>query len=205
MGTSAQSSECLPTLLHLEPTAEQVLQEAALAGAHAQAHRHTPLRRLRQTNLLVIQHRGLPDGLPVAIDVVVCADVLEHVRRPELLLAELAPRLASGGAVIASIPNFGHWYPRLRTLFGRFDYDNRGILDRTHVRFFTRRSFERMAKQAGFTVHRVGATGLPFDVADRGGAGKVSNKLKPIRAIDRMLVKVRPQLFAYQFLYELKR
>jgi hypothetical protein len=54
-------------------------------------------------------------------------------------------------------------------------------------------------------VHRVGATGLPFDVADRGGAGKVSNKLKPIRAIDRMLVKVRPQLFAYQFLYELKR
>ena len=73
------------------------------------------------------------------------------------------------------------------------------------MRFFTRRSFERLAKQAGYTVHRVGATGLPFDVADRGGTGKVSNKLKPIRAIDRLLVKVRPQLFAYQFLYELKR
>ena len=148
---------------------------------------------------------GLPEGLPASLDVVVCADVLEHVRQPELLLAELSPRLAPGGAVIASIPNFGHWYPRIRTVFGRFDYDNRGILDRTHVRFFTRRSFERMAKQAGYTVHRVGATGLPFDVADRGGSGKVSNKLKPIRAIDRALVKVRPQLFAYQFLYELKR
>lgn len=148
---------------------------------------------------------GLPADLPTSVDVVVCADVLEHVRQPEMLLEELAPRLNAGGAVVASIPNFGHWYPRFRTLFGMFDYDRRGILDRTHVRFFTRRSFERMARQAGYEVRRVGATGLPFDVADRGGKGSVSAKLKPIRAIDRVLVKIRPQLFAYQFLYELKR
>jgi SAM-dependent methyltransferase len=148
---------------------------------------------------------GLPSDLPASVDVVVCADVLEHVRQPEVLLEELAPRLAAGGAVLASIPNFGHWYPRFRTLLGVFDYDRRGILDRTHVRFFTRRSFERLARGAGYQVRRVGATGLPFDVADRGGSGSVSAKLKPIRAIDRALVKLRPQLFAYQFLYELKR
>jgi len=148
---------------------------------------------------------GLPANLPEAVDVVVCADVLEHVRQPEMLLESLAPMLTSGGAVLASIPNFGHWYPRLRTLVGAFDYDRRGILDRTHVRFFTRRSFERMARGAGYEVIRVGATGLPFDVADRGGKGGASNKLKPIRAIDRVLVKIRPQLFAYQFIYELKR
>jgi hypothetical protein len=148
---------------------------------------------------------GLPANLPEAVDVVVCADVLEHVRQPEVLLERLAPMLTSGGAVLASIPNFGHWYPRLRTLVGAFDYDRRGILDRTHVRFFTRRSFERMARGAGYEVIRVGATGLPFDVADRGGKGGASNKLKPIRAIDRVLVKIRPQLFAYQFIYELKR
>jgi len=148
---------------------------------------------------------SLPADLPASVDVVVCADVLEHVRQPEVLLEELAPRLAAGGAVLASIPNFGHWYPRFRTLLGVFDYDRRGILDRTHVRFFTRRSFERLARGAGYQVRRVGATGLPFDVADRGGSGSVSAKLKPIRAIDRALVKLRPQLFAYQFLYELKR
>ena len=148
---------------------------------------------------------GLPSDLPASVAVVVCADVLEHVRQPEVLLEELAPRLAAGGAVLASIPNFGHWYPRFRTLLGVFDYDRRGILDRTHVRFFTRRSFERLARGAGYEVRRVGATGLPFDVADRGGSGSVSAKLKPIRAIDRALVKIRPQLFAYQFLYELKR
>jgi hypothetical protein len=135
----------------------------------------------------------------------VCADVLEHVRQPEKLLAEILPRLNSGGAVIASVPNFGHWYPRARTLFGMFDYDRRGILDRTHVRFFTRRSFERLAREAGCTVYRVGATGLPFDVADRGGSGGLSSKLRWVAAIDRALVRIRPQLFGYQFIYELKR
>ena len=163
-------------------------------------HVHERVDKFVQANL----DGGLPENLPTAIDVVVCADVLEHVRQPELLLSELAAHLSPGGVVLASIPNFGHWYPRFRTLFGMFDYDHRGILDRTHVRFFTRRSFERMARKAGYSIKRVGATGLPFDVADRGGSGKVSNKLKPIRAIDRLLVKARPQLFAYQFLYELK-
>ena len=148
---------------------------------------------------------GLPATLLSECDVVVCADVLEHVREPEVLLAQIAPLLRPGGAVLASIPNFGHWYPRLRTVLGIFDYDRRGILDKGHVRFFTRRSFERMARAAGYEVHRIGATGLPFDVADRGGKAGLSKRLQPIRAIDKLLVKIRPQLFAYQFIYELKR
>jgi len=162
---------------------------------------HGRVDKFVQANLDV----GLPDHLPAALDMVVCADVLEHVRQPEMLLSQLATRLAPGGAVLASIPNFGHWYPRIRTLLGMFDYDHRGILDRTHVRFFTRRSFEKLARGAGFEVRRIAATGLPFDVADRGGKGGVSAKLAPIRFIDRALVKIRPQLFAYQFIYELKR
>ena len=148
---------------------------------------------------------GLPADLPPSFDYVVCADVLEHVRAPERLLEELLPRLSPGGAIVASVPNFGHWYPRLRTLLGLFDYDRRGILDRTHVRFFTRRSFERLARDAGCTVTRIGTTGLPFDVADRGGRGSLSRRLRVVAAADRGLVRLRPQLFGYQFLYELKR
>ena len=148
---------------------------------------------------------GLPSSLSSECDVVVCADVLEHVREPEALLAQIAPLLRPGGAVLASIPNFGHWYPRIRTVLGIFDYDRRGILDRGHVRFFTRRSFERMARTAGYEVYRIGATGLPIDVADRGGKEGFSRRLRPIRAVDKLLVKIRPQLFAYQFIYELKR
>ena len=50
--------------------------------------------------------------------------------------------------VIASVPNFGHWYPRPRVALGRFDYDRRGILDVGHVRFFTRQSFEHIVDDA---------------------------------------------------------
>jgi 2-polyprenyl-3-methyl-5-hydroxy-6-metoxy-1,4-benzoquinol methylase len=149
--------------------------------------------------------QGLPPELQTEIDIVVCADVLEHVREPEELLRELAERLSRGGVVVASIPNFGHWYPRLRTILGLFDYDSRGILDSTHVRFFTRRSFERTALAAGYTVNRIGYTGLPFEVILRGGnSTKVPSILRPIQMIDTFLIKVRPQLFAYQMLYELR-
>ena len=148
---------------------------------------------------------GLPAELPTAIDIVVCADVLEHVREPEELLKELAIRLNRGGVVVASIPNFGHWYPRVRTILGLFDYDSRGILDNTHVRFFTRRSFERTALAAGYTVKRIGYTGLPFEVVLRGGNGrKVPSILRPFQIVDNFLIRLRPQLFAYQMLYELR-
>lgn len=149
--------------------------------------------------------QGLPPEFPTEIDIVVCADVLEHVRDPEELLRELATRLGRGGVVVASIPNFGHWYPRLRTILGLFDYDSRGILDSTHVRFFTRRSFERTALAAGYTVNRISYTGLPLEIVLRGGnSKKVPSFLRPIQIIDTFLIKVRPQLFAYQMLYELR-
>ena len=62
------------------------------------------------------------------------------------MLRQMGSRLGEGGRIIISVPNFGHWYPRVRTALGIFDYDQRGILDKTHVRFFTRRSLLRMIK-----------------------------------------------------------
>ena len=147
---------------------------------------------------------GIPDSLDGTFDLVLCADVIEHVRDPQRLLSDARARLSTSGALIASIPNFGHWYPRTRTALGLFDYDRRGILDSTHVRFFTRRSFERLVTDAGFTIARREATGLPLDVADRGAAEDGSaQKLGIVGTIDRAAIKLRPQLFGYQFLYEL--
>lgn len=151
--------------------------------------------------------RGLPADLDGPYDVVLAADVLEHVRRPDLLLSELRGVLAPGGSLIASVPNFGHWYPRMRVALGRFDYDRRGILDNDHVRFFTRRSFERLVRAQGYSVARRDATGLPIEVADRGGNGQeidASPISKLLTRIDRIAVSLRPQLFGYQFLYELR-
>ncbi len=145
---------------------------------------------------------GIPDEVTGPFDLVLCADVIEHVRNPERLLSDARGRLDAGGSLIASIPNFAHWYPRTRTALGLFDYDRRGILDNTHIRFFTRRSFEHLVRDAGFAVVRRDATGLPLDVADRGADG-TAEKLGLVGTIDRATVKLRPQLFGYQFLYEL--
>jgi 2-polyprenyl-3-methyl-5-hydroxy-6-metoxy-1,4-benzoquinol methylase len=151
---------------------------------------------------------GLPEELGT-FDVVLAADVFEHLARPEVLLADLRHHLAPGGVVLASIPNFAHWYPRLRVVTGRFDYDRRGILDRTHLRFFTRRSFERLAADTGWRARVVATTGLPFDVADRAASGAAGPGSKPrsgrglARRLDRAGVGLWPSLFAYQYLFEL--
>lgn len=141
--------------------------------------------------------RGLPDAVAASgpYDVVLCGDILEHVRQPEQLLEAIRELLAPTGLLIASVPNFGHWYARSRTALGLFDYDQRGVLDNGHVRFFTRRSLHRRLRNAGFDVVRQEATGLPLDVL-ASGSGPLRRLL---RIIDRLLVTLRPTLFGYQF------
>jgi glycosyltransferase involved in cell wall biosynthesis len=152
--------------------------------------------------------RGIPSAVGGNYDVVVVADVLEHVRNPDRLLADAQRCLRAGGVVIASVPNFAHWYPRMRVAMGRFDYDRRGILDRGHMRFFTRRSFERLASEQGFTVHRFAPVGMPLEIVDRGrhrdGDPSPPGAVGALQRIDSMTLAVRPTLFAYQFVYELR-
>ena len=80
-------------------------------------------------------------------DVVVAGDILEHVMEPQQLLDDLVSKLVPGGEILVSVPNFGHWYPRGRIAIGKFDYDQRGPLDRGHVRFFTRTTIERLVRR----------------------------------------------------------
>ncbi|MCW2846549.1 MAG: putative glycosyltransferase/methyltransferase [Marmoricola sp.] len=143
---------------------------------------------------------GLPDGVGSDFDLVVFADTLEHVRHPQRLLRQASSRLAPGGRLVVSVPNFGHWYPRARTVLGAFDYDQRGILDATHVRFFTRRSILRMLKKSGLVVTRMSTTGLPLDVV----MGRPSLVKRVLLAVDGWLVRARPTLFAYEFIFEVR-
>jgi 2-polyprenyl-3-methyl-5-hydroxy-6-metoxy-1,4-benzoquinol methylase len=150
---------------------------------------------------------GLPSAVDAGYDVVLAADVLEHVREPERLLGQAASLLTPGGSIITSVPNFGHWYPRLRVSVGAFDYDRRGILDRGHLRFFTRRSFGCLAHRCGLSVRRFEAVGLPLEVIERGSQGDYQpggGARRLIYRLDRLGVAMRPTLFAYQFLYELQ-
>jgi|HubBroStandDraft_2_1064218.scaffolds.fasta_scaffold00447_13 SAM-dependent methyltransferase len=144
---------------------------------------------------------NLDEGLPPEaeaggpFDVVLAADVLEHVRTPELLLDQSRDVLAPRGVLVASVPNFGHWYARGRTALGLFGYDQRGILDRGHVRFFTRRGFLRTLRGAGFAIVRNHTTGLPLEVLTESEGMMV----RTLRAADRLAASMRPTLFGYQF------
>jgi 2-polyprenyl-3-methyl-5-hydroxy-6-metoxy-1,4-benzoquinol methylase len=147
--------------------------------------------------------RGLPDEVKALgpVDVILAADVLEHLREPQMLLEQIRDLLAKRGVVLASVPNFGHWYARTRTALGLFDYDQRGVLDRGHLRFFTRRSFVRQLHSAGLTVTRYESTGLPLEVLTR-GRGRL---VRTLRRLDRIAVAVRPTLFGYQFVCQCER
>ena len=93
-------------------------------------------------------------------DVIVCADILEHLRDPAALLVRARSCLSEGGRIIVSVPNVARADIRLKLLFGRFDYEEAGIMDKTHLHFFTCRSACRLVAEAGYRVSRVQYTGM---------------------------------------------
>jgi hypothetical protein len=97
------------------------------------------------------------------------------------------------------VPNFGHWYPRFRTTFGLFGYDRRGILDDTHLRFFTRLTLRRLVRRAGFDILEERYTGLPLGTI----SATDGLKIRAVRKVDRGLVRMRPTFFGYQLIMRL--
>lgn len=83
-------------------------------------------------------------------DVVLCADVLEHLKNPVELLLSLKPFLHAESRLLASVPNVAHASIRLELLLGHFDYESLGLLDETHLHFYTRDGLILMLMQAGY-------------------------------------------------------
>ncbi len=136
-------------------------------------------------------------------DVVVCADVLEHLPRPEDLLARIREWLAPGGLLFVSLPNVANVSVRAALLLGRFPYADKGILDRTHLRFYTRRSARGLLEDAGFRVRSVDATAMPYELAAPAlGRPPLA---APVRAFATGSAKLWPTMFGYQFVYESER
>lgn len=85
-------------------------------------------------------------------DVLIFGDVLEHLNDPWRILAELRTRVSPGGVCVACVPNVSNWRLIKEQLSGRWTYTDAGLLDRTHLRFFTRDSAVTMLRDAGWTV-----------------------------------------------------
>jgi SAM-dependent methyltransferase len=140
---------------------------------------------------------GLPP-LRGRFDFVICADVLEHLRRPALLLRELHEALADGGRLIASLPNSGHAYFRWNVLRGRFPGEDRGLFDRTHLHFYTWRGWVDLFNSAGFRIETLCCSGVPVGLAMPSRQGTPL-----IRALERMSFESArwwKTMFAYQFI-----
>lgn len=86
-------------------------------------------------------------------DLILALDVLEHLREPQVVLSDLRSRLTPDGAIIVSVPNVSHIRIIRNLARRRFDYADSGILDRTHLRFFTESSTIELMNAAGLTVN----------------------------------------------------
>jgi 2-polyprenyl-3-methyl-5-hydroxy-6-metoxy-1,4-benzoquinol methylase len=125
---------------------------------------------------------------PGTFDVVLCGDVVEHLRDPVGALARLRVLLKPGGRVVLSTPNVANWAIRLSLLGGRWRYTDRGILDRTHTHLFTHATLAEALERAGYEQVRIDfSVPVPGDSDVLDGLG---------RAVGRL----RPPLFAYQWI-----
>ncbi len=122
-----------------------------------------------------------------SFDVVLCGDVVEHLRDPVSTLARLRPLLRPGGRLVLSTPNVANWAIRLSLLAGRWRYTDRGILDRSHTHLFTRATLREAIERAGYRVERI-----DFSVPVPGGSDVLDGAAYA-------LGRLRPSLLAYQF------
>ena len=130
---------------------------------------------------------------PASFDVVVFGDVLEHLMYPISVLRASLALLRPGGTVVISIPNVAHGAVRLSLLQGRWDYTPTGLLDRTHVRFFTFDTLLAMLEEVGLSV-----TELRSTVADPLATEvQVDGDVLPPEAVDWVRHQAHAQ--AYQF------
>jgi predicted TPR repeat methyltransferase len=101
-------------------------------------------------------------SLPRNLDAIVLADVLEHLRNPPAALRLVHEAVAPDGHVFISVPNIANITVRLGLLFGIFEYHDRGILDHTHLRFYTLRTIRREIERAGFRILAVRGSSVPL-------------------------------------------
>jgi len=126
-------------------------------------------------------------------DTVLALDIIEHLKNPEGTIVKIKEKLKPKGTLIASTGNVAFIMIRFMLLLGVFNYGRRGILDLTHTRLMTRKSFRRLLEQNGFKVERIIAFGIPFlDL-------KPGNFLfKFLERFSYCLAKIWPGLFAFQ-------
>ncbi|MEY8356418.1 class I SAM-dependent methyltransferase [Lachnospiraceae bacterium 54-53] len=133
-----------------------------------------------------------PEGF---FDYIIFGDVLEHLYQPQKVLENMKRYLNQSGIILASIPNVMHISVVNDLLNGYWTYQDSGILDRTHLRFFTKTEIIRMFLQAGYQIEEMRTTQIPISEENK----KMIDQL-------RLMSKVQPEEFmVYQYLIKAQR
>ena len=126
-------------------------------------------------------------------------DVLEHLKKPETILDECHQILTADGQLIVSVPNVANIAVRLSLLFGQFNYTERGLLDKTHLRFYTRKTARQMVESRGYQILEEQMTVIPSELIFKMPAK--SPLMRSVNIVLRMLTWMAPSLFGYQIMF----
>lgn len=132
-------------------------------------------------------------------DYITFADVLEHLRDPEQVLMRAKSLLKQDGSVLLSVPNLAHNSVIISLLNHEFEYNKTGLLDNTHIHFFTKNSLENAMNRTGLTVVKRFATYAPT------GATEIPVHNEDVAGIDASFWKTRKYGEVYQYVYEAKK
>lgn len=144
-----------------------------------------------------------PSILDTQYDCIVFSHVLEHMREPADVLAQFESLVMNAGQVLIAVPNIAFFRPRWQISMGRFEYENTGVFDRTHLRFFTYHSVERMllANTDHLEVVEKSVSGsVPLWVLRRFVLPSAAT-----RYLDHLGTRIAPNLFGGQVMLELRK
>ncbi len=123
-------------------------------------------------------------------DYILFADVLEHLKEPLAVLKKFKKYLKDEGYIVVSLPNISNWRLRIKFLFGKFEYQDTGLLDNGHIRFFNEKIAINFLNSAGFEIIKFDITGLNSPIGTK---------------FFQLIGTHRPNLLAHQFLIIAKK
>ena len=130
------------------------------AAAHAK-------QRISEVFVGDVEKTPMPFNVPDGIDCIIYGDVLEHLSDPWAVLKEHAKYLSPQGTVLVCMPNIEHWSFVARLLLGKFEYEDNGLFDRTHLRWFTPRTMANALTQAGLELSDAAPRPSPTERAEQ--------------------------------------
>lgn len=136
-------------------------------------------------------------------DILIFADILEHLKNPKELIVNTKPLLKKNGLIIISTGNIANIYIRISLLFGNFSYAEKGILDKTHLKFFTLKTMKQFIKETGLKMLKEEFTSVPFYLVN--SIFSKQSIFYIVYKIYYIFIFLNPSLFSYQFIFYCKK